>query len=60
MRKGKIYCPVNGWGCPYYKDGECGIENPLKECEDFGVIWGDEARERDYTCYDEERTAFEC
>ena len=60
MRKCKIYCPVNGWDCPYYKDGECGIENPLEECEDFGVIWGDEARERDYTCYDEERTAFEC
>lgn len=19
MRKGKIYCPVNGWDCPYYK-----------------------------------------
>lgn len=28
MRKGKIYCPVNGWDCPYYKDGECGIESP--------------------------------
>ena len=18
MEKGKIYCPVNGWDCPYY------------------------------------------
>lgn len=30
MRKKKIYCPLNGWDCPYYKKGECGIENPIK------------------------------
>ena len=38
MRKGKIYCPLNGWDCPYYKKGECGIENPAKECDDFGYF----------------------
>lgn len=50
MRKGKIYCPVNGRGCPYYKDGECGVEQPLEDCDDFGVFWGNESRECDYTC----------
>lgn len=40
MRKGRIYCPVNGWVCPYYKDGECGIERPYEECDDFYAIWG--------------------
>ena len=30
MRKGKIYCPVNGWDCPYYKDGECGMKVLMK------------------------------
>ena len=29
MRKGKIYCPANGWDCPYYKNGECGLDNPM-------------------------------
>lgn len=35
MRLNKIYCPVSGWDCPYYKDGECGIEDPISECDDF-------------------------
>lgn len=54
-RTKKIYCPVNGWDCPYYKDGECGIENPIDECDDFGAFWdkGD-----DYES-DEPRTFFE-
>nr|DAJ04767.1 MAG TPA: hypothetical protein [Caudoviricetes sp.] len=59
MRKSKIYCPVNGWGCPYYKDGECGIESPYSECDDFYANWGDDVNENDYTCFDEVRTAFE-
>lgn len=60
MRKGKIYCPVNGWDCRYYKNGECGLENPIQECDDFGTIWGYGSSENDYTCFDEERTVFEC
>ena len=52
MRKGKIYCPVNGWDCSYYKDGECGIESPYEECDDFYAIWGDAVTEDEYTCYD--------
>lgn len=35
MRKGKIYCPVNGWDCPYYQDNECGLEDPYRDCDDF-------------------------
>ena len=56
MRKGKIYCPANGWDCPYYKKGECGIEDPIKECDDFGYFWDEDDG---YICEDEERTAFE-
>lgn len=56
MRKEKIYCPANGWDCPYFKNGECGIENPLFDCDDFMFFW-DEGD--DFICEDEERTAFE-
>lgn len=32
----KIYCPVKAEDCRYYFDnGECGIEDPYNECEDF-------------------------
>lgn len=56
VRTGKIYCPVNGWDCPYYKSGECALDDPLDDCDDFGYFWceGD-----DYICEDEPRTAFE-
>lgn len=56
MRTGKIYCPANGWDCPYYKNGECGIENPLSDCDDFVLFWDEDD---DFICEDEERTAFE-
>ena len=56
MRKEKIYCPANGWDCPYFKNGECGVENPLLDCSDFRLFW-DEGD--DFICEDEERTAFE-
>lgn len=56
MRDYKIYCPANGWDCPYYKLGECGINDPMAECDDFGAFWDEED---DYQCYDEKRTAFE-
>ena len=54
MRTAKIYCPVNGWDCPYYKDGECGLENPHADCDDFANMYDDD----DYYCEDEERTFF--
>ena len=25
----KVYCPVNGWDCPYYEEGLCKIDNPF-------------------------------
>lgn len=56
MRMNKIYCPCNGWDCPYFKDGECRIEDPMNECDDFSYFW-DEGD--DFICDDEERTAFE-
>ena len=33
------YCPVNGWDCPYYKNGVCHIENPQEDCEDWGCCF---------------------
>lgn len=49
-----MYCPVNEWGCPYYnKDGECLLENPYRDCDDFYSVCGDDT---DYICEDEERT----
>lgn len=56
MRKGKIYCPANGWDCPYYKNGECALEEPYADCDDFAYFWD---ADDDYICTDEERTAFE-
>lgn len=56
MRKGKIYCPANGWDCPYYKNGECGLDNPMIDCDDFSCFWD---ADDDYFCEDEPRTAFE-
>ena len=38
-----IHCPVNGWDCPYYTDEDhpcrCTLEDPLKDCDDFGSFW---------------------
>ena len=50
-----FHCPVNGWDCPYYKDGGlCTLENPIEECDDFYGMWGD-CDPDDYTDYDEEQ-----
>lgn len=55
MRTNKIYCPCDAFDCPYYKKGECGIEDPVNECDDFGFYY-DETDEYEA---DEPRTAFE-
>lgn len=41
------------------KNGECALENPIQGCVDFWIIWYS-SNEDEYTCYDEEREAFEC
>lgn len=33
-----VYCPVNGWDCPYFKNNFCTIENPEENCDDFALI----------------------
>ena len=42
-RKQHIHCPVNGWDCPYYTNNghpcRCTLEDPLKDCDDFGTFW---------------------
>ena len=45
-----VYCPVNGWDCPYYKKGLCTMYpefNPLEECDDFFFFW-DGSEEEDF------------
>ena len=34
-----IYCPVNGWDCPYYEKGICYIHDPMEDCDDWGAHW---------------------
>lgn len=36
----KVYCPVNGWDCPHWREGGlCAIGNPMIECSDFAFFW---------------------
>lgn len=39
--KDKIYCPANEFECPYYKKGECCLENPIEECDDFWAVYAE-------------------
>jgi hypothetical protein len=42
-RQGTIFCPVNGWDCPYYEEhGVCICENVQDNCDDFYAMWADE------------------
>ena len=38
-----IYCPVNGWDCPYFDANGCCMmypdTDPIKECDDFANMW---------------------
>lgn len=34
-----IWCPCNGWDCPYYDQGICYIHNPMEECDDWAAFW---------------------
>lgn len=38
-----IYCPVNGWDCPYFDANGCCMmypdTDPIKECDDFAIFW---------------------
>lgn len=35
-----VYCPVNGWDCPYWrKGGVCVIDNPKEDCDDYAAFW---------------------
>lgn len=45
----KVYCPINGWDCPYWcKDGSCGLhEDAIYECEDYNFWFGDEEEEEE-------------
>ena len=47
MHKGEvIYCPVNGWDCPYYTDNNhpcrCTLANPMEDCDDFATMWDED------------------
>ena len=35
-----IYCPVNGWDCPYCSENNvCYINDPMEECDDFAACF---------------------
>ena len=48
VEQNKIYCPVNGWDCPYWrKDGACAMREvhgvgPKYECDDYDFFWGED------------------
>ena len=46
-----VFCPVNGWNCPYWTNGVCGLDNPIAECDDFAAMYGEDADPSEYTCY---------
>lgn len=35
-----VFCPINGWDCPYYEDGICYVADPIEDCDDFGFVFG--------------------
>ena len=40
----KVYCPVNGWDCPYFRKetkhyGQCMIDDAMEDCNDFATMW---------------------
>ena len=42
-----VYCPVNGWVCPYCKkDGTCKMvdegDDHVKECDDAATSWDED------------------
>lgn len=46
-----VYCPVNGWDCPYWQEtGVCTLENHM-ECGDFATFWDED---EDYVSYEED------
>ena len=35
-----IYCPVNGWDCPYCDENNvCYINDPIEDCDDFAACF---------------------
>lgn len=55
-----IYCPVNGWDCPYFDANGCCMmypdTDPIKECDDFATFWDEDD---DYICDTEEENDFD-
>lgn len=41
-----VFCPVNGWDCPYFdKAGHCTLYpefDPRMECDDFAYFWDED------------------
>lgn len=34
-----VFCPVNGWDCPYWINHICYRRGPMVNCEDFKRIF---------------------
>ena len=57
-----VYCPVNGWDCPYFKNNFCTIENPEENCDNFALIadfFSDLDDEEDEPDYEDELRAMD-
>lgn len=37
----KVFCPVNGWDCPYFHGGLCVMQggDPMEDCDDFQMYF---------------------
>ena len=33
------FCPVNGWDCPYFKNGVCHVDDPQEDCDDWQMFF---------------------
>lgn len=38
-------CPMEDIDCPYYADGNCHLENPMEDCDDFAYFWDDDIQQ---------------
>lgn len=58
-----IHCPVNAWDCPYYTDDQhecrCTLEDPMRDCDDFAAMWGDNDDYIDNDWEEDDPIAFE-
>ena len=48
MLNNEYFCPVGQWDCPYYNQGQCELNNPQLECDDYALISIEDEEEIEY------------